>query len=796
MKISSKFSTRLHLVNKTVLVIVSLCIVLTVNHLQKQQALENAEKKSLILLQHNLAVHSYFNQQLKPQLFELTESIRKPNDFDPTWMSSTYAVRSIDALYRQQSGNQYYYKEAAINARSPENEADKFERDLIERLKQEPSLQKLSGIRTLEGKPYFYTLIRGESMEQSCLRCHSVPDKAPGDMVRHYGPERSFNRIDGELVSAISIRVPLSEAYQAANQLSLKLSLALIAVLLGMYFLQQRMLRSLVTAPLARLQAQADAIANNPEQLGQQIPLETTREMNAIASSFNTMSARLKDFIENLEQTVAERTRDLSESERKLRLLFEHMTTGFAMHQMLYDEQYKPIDYRFIEANPAFEQLTGLKADAIIGRTVREILPDTEPFWIETYARVTATGQPASFEYFSKTLGKHFQVHAFSPQPGFFATIFSDITQRQQAIEALRHSEERFRDIAESMADWIWETDANGHYSYCSPSVTRILGYQPEEMIGKSPFDFMTPDSRTEVQTYFARIAKEADRISNLHNWNITKDGQRICICTNGVPILNNNGQLIGYRGVDNDVTETLLLEQQLRQSQKLQSIGRLTAGIAHDFNNKLMVIRGNAELAQMALPDTTKLQQRLELIIQTTEQSRDITGQLLAFSRQQPIMPRKIDLNQLLTTLQSSLTCLIGDDIQIIFTPGQDIWPLFIDPIQIDQIVMNLALNARDAMPQGGQIVITTANVTIAEQAAPGEYVLLSVADTGSGMDADTLEHIFEPFFTTKDVGKGTGLGLATIHGIVVQNSGFIEVASQPGHGTTFKLYLPRHSE
>lgn len=673
---TTRLSTRIHLANKAVLVLVSLCIVLTVNYLQKQQALQHAEKESLILLQHNLALHSYFNQQLKPRLFKLTEPVRKANDFDPVWMSSTYAVRSIDALYRQQSGSQHYYKEAAINARSPENEADAFERGLIERLKHEPSLQQLSGIRTLEGKPYFYTLIRGESMEQSCLRCHSTPSKAPGDMVRHYGPERSFNRFDGELVSAISIRVPLNDAYQAANQFSLKLSLALISVLLGMHLLQRRMLQTLVSAPLARLQAQADAIANDPEQLGRQIPLETTREMNAIASSFNTMSTRLKDFIENLEQAVAERTRDLSESEHKLRLLFENMTTGFANHQMLYDQHGKPYDYRFLEINQAFERLTGLEASSVVGKTALEILPGTEPFWIETYGAVATSGKPLSFKHYAPDLKRHYQVWAFCPQPGYFATLFSDIT-------------------------------------------------------------------------------------------------------------------------------EAVALEQQLRQSQKLQSIGRLAAGIAHDFNNKLMVIRGNAELALMALPDTTKLLQRLELIIQTTEQSRDITGQLLAFSRQQASMPRKIDLNQLLATLQSSLSCLIGDDIQISFTPGQDIWPLFIDPIQIDQIVMNLALNARDAMPQGGQITITTENSAVVKPAAqgmpnhaPGDYVLLSMSDTGSGMDADTLEHIFEPFFTTKDIGKGTGLGLATIHGIVVQNNGFIEVASQPGHGSTFKIYLPRHSQ
>lgn len=675
LKGTTKLCTRLHLANKVVFIITSLCIVLTVNYLQKQQALESAEEKSLILLQHNLALHSYFNQQLKPNLFKLTESVRKPHDFDPTWMSSTYAVRSIDALYRQQSGSQYYYKEAAINARSPENEADSFERDLIERLKREPSLQKLSGIRTLEGKPYFYTLIRGESMEQSCLRCHSTPGKAPGDLVRHYGPSRSFNRNNGELISAISIRIPLNAAYQNANRFSAKLVLALITVLAGMYFLQRSLLRRLVTEPLARFQGQADAIANDLEQLGSHIPTDFTPEMNAIADSFNTMSSRLKNFVNQLEQTVAERTAELAESERKFRLLFENMTTGFAMHQMLYDEQGTPSDYRFMEVNPAFETLTGLKAADIIGKTLLELLPGTEPFWIETYGKVATSGKPISFKHYAPHLGRHYQVWAFCPQTGYFAALFSDIT-------------------------------------------------------------------------------------------------------------------------------DAVHLEEQLRQAQKLESIGRLAAGIAHDFNNKLMVIRGNAELAQLALPNTAKLTERLATIIEAADQSRGITSQLLAFSRLQHVVPRLIDLNQVIKVCHDSLTVLIGEEIQIRFVPGSDSWPIFMDPIQIDQIVMNLVLNARDAMPHGGHIVITTENVTMSAPPAsspsspPGDYVLLSINDDGSGMDNATLEHIFEPFFTTKDVGKGTGLGLATIHGIVVQNNGFIEVVSQADHGTTFKIYLPRHLE
>ncbi|NJD38727.1 MAG: DUF3365 domain-containing protein [Geobacter sp.] len=671
MKIT-RLKHRINLANIVMLMVTACSVVLLVNHVQKKYALEQAEEKSLILLQHNLAIHSYINKQLKPNLFVLTDPVRSPEYFDPVWMSSTFAVRGIDELYRSQMQSPYYYKEAAINARSPENEADDFERGFINRLKQEPGLNKLSGVRNLDGNPYFFTLIRGESMEKGCLRCHSTPDKAPDKMVAAYGATRSFNRTDGELVSAISIRIPLYEAYQEANRFSAKLSLLLLGILLVTYYLQNRLITGLVIAPLDRFRLQADAIAYNADQIGAQIPDIHSEEMNEIARSFNNMSTRIKQFVDGLEQTIEERTAQLVESEAKLRLLFENMTNGFALHQMLYDQAGKPCDYRFIEVNPAFEKLTGLTASQVIGKTVREVIPATEDYWMEVYDTVTRSGEPVSFDHYSEGLQRSFKVWAFCPQPGYFATIFNDISNLVQ-------------------------------------------------------------------------------------------------------------------------------LEDQLRQSQKLEAIGRLAGGVAHDFNNKLMVILGNAELIQMALPDTGRLPERLQQIMQAAHQSRDITTQLLAFSRQQLTSPRPVELNVTVQATVQNLTVLIGDSIRMIFMPEQESGMVYMDPVQIDQIIMSLVLNARDAMPDGGTLTIATERVSIDEQssllstkAAPGEYLLLSVKDSGVGIDAATLEQIFDPFFTTKDVGKGTGLGLATVYGIVAQNRGFIDVSSQPGIGTVFRIYLP----
>jgi len=242
------------------------------------------------------------------------------------------------------------------------------------------------------------------------------------------------------------------------------------------------------------------------------------------------------------------------------------------------------------------------------------------------------------------------------------------------------------------------------------------------------------------------------------------------------------------------------VLLQQLHQSQKLEAIGQLAGGVAHDFNNKLMVILGNADLAMMDIYDSGKILGHLVEIRRAAEHSRDITYRLLAFSRQEVISPKELNANKIIADSLKSLSRLIGEHIAITFAPDDKLWCIRIDPVQLDQIVMNLAINARDAMPNGGTFAIETRNITMDRagcsailNAVPGEYVRITFCDSGTGMDTDTLTHIFEPFFTTKEIGRGTGLGLATVYGIIGQNNCLINVASQPGQGTSFSIYFPR---
>ena len=306
-----KIGSLLNLVVGAVFVVVAVMVVIVVNYHMRQQALTEAESKARILLDRNLASHTYFSHNLKPRLFEWTEPFRSDDYFDPTWMSSTYAVREIDEYFKSLSPADYYYKECAINARSPENEADAYERAFIDELNANPELVERSVIRTLDGKPYFITLRRGEVMEETCLRCHNTPDEAPRGLIDHYGPERSFNREVGDVVSAISIRAPLAVAYAEANRFSLRLSGLLLMLLLCLFVAQSWLNKRLLFASLARIRDKALQISTGGEHLGEEIPLPLGRELSELTTAFNAMSVRLRRNVDRLEERVEERTVEL-----------------------------------------------------------------------------------------------------------------------------------------------------------------------------------------------------------------------------------------------------------------------------------------------------------------------------------------------------------------------------------------------------------------------------------------------------------------------------------------------------
>lgn len=403
-------------------------------------------------------------------------------------------------------------------------------------------------------------------------------------------------------------------------------------------------------------------------------------------------------------------------------------------------------------------------------------------------------------------------------RPSYFRTFFTDTTESIKALRASEASERKLELIAANSRDIIWTMDFDFNLTYMSPSVTRVTGFTPEEVMRMNTEDIVTPESFAEAIRNLKRAldielgGKPVDsrRTTTLLQEVYCKNGGTLWMEMTATLIRNDEGRPIGILAAGRDVTarlraeeEKAKLEEQLVQVQKMETIGRLAGGIAHDFNNMLNVILGYVDLARLRLSSQHPVMKDIEEIERAAIRSRDITTQLLAFSRRQVIEPKVIDLNDMIADIRKTLLHLIGEHIQLFLHIGENLGRIRIDPSQMEQILINLAVNARDAMPEGGTITIATDNVELDEaygrdhlDMVPGSYVRLSVCDDGWGMDRETLKHIFEPFYTLKEREQGTGLGLATVYGIVKQNEGFINVYSEPGKGTSFNIYLPRTDE
>ncbi len=707
-------------------------------------------------------------------------------------------------------------------------------------------------------------------------------------------------------------------------------------------------------------------------------PMETEftyRDAKGMEKIYNWRLAPERDDSGNI-QSVLSICRDITEHrkiENDYRTLFREMLDGFSLHEIICDRDGTPVDYRFLAVNPAFERMTGLKAEQVLGRTVLEVFPDTEPHWIETYGNVALTGEPVFFENVSRALDKYFEVTAFRPAFGQFACIFSDISKRKRAErEILRQSrvlsaingvfrqtlnassEEEVARICLNLAQevtgsrigFIGETDGQDRFNtltvnhqgwlrHDKQDVNKINGMAIRGIWGRviregrgcftnepsSHPDWLDiPEDHPDIQSFlgvplfrgdqvFGMIAvgnnpdgytddhlKDLENLSfafveSLNRWRTEKtvrtsqqtlsslfnairesvcfldrDGKILAVnrtfasrlnrqvedCVgrsvysllppdvaekrktfmdavirsgepneftdqrdnrvflhNMWPVKNTDGTVDCLAIFSVDVTdikraeaEKERLQSQLNQAQKMESVGRLAGGVAHDFNNMMGVILGHTDMILDQMPETHPLHRDLVEIQKAAQRSAGLTQQLLAFARKQTVSPRPMNLNDTVEGMLKMLRRLIGEDVDLEWIPGGRLGAVLMDPSQIDQILVNLCVNARDALGDFGKVSIETAMASF-DQAycearpdfIPGDYVMLSVSDNGSGMEKETIARLFEPFFTTKELGKGTGLGLSTVYGIVRQNNGFISVHSVRGQGTSFKIYLPLHT-
>ncbi len=488
----------------------------------------------------------------------------------------------------------------------------------------------------------------------------------------------------------------------------------------------------------------------------------------------------------------------LLESESRLRSIFLAAPIGIGV----------VVDRIVKDANDRLCDMTGYSRSELVGQSARMLYPTYEEYnhvGSEKYRQIKEKGTGSVETRWRRKDGTIIDVllssTPFNPVDLSAGVTFTalDITEQKQTENELRHEKERFHNLIHNAPFGMLMIDKYGIFNYANPKFTEIFGYDLKDVPdGKKWFELAYPDPeyrRQVVSAWIEDLKSYEPGEKRPRVYKVTcRDGFRKVI--NFIPVCLKTGENII---ACEDITERIKLENQLRQAQKMESVGRLAGGVAHDFNNMLQAIMGYAELGMLNIKPGEAPDANLIQISQAAQRAANLVGQLLAFARRQAVSLKVIDLNNTVASMLGMLIRVIGEDIELIWKPGLDPWPVKMDPAQIDQILANLLVNARDAIEGAGSIIIETGNAVLDEAYCsvnagfmPGKYVMLTVSDSGSGMDTKTASQIFEPFFTTKEVGKGTGLGLAMVYGIVKQNSGFINVYSEPGLGTTFKIYLP----
>jgi two-component system, cell cycle sensor histidine kinase and response regulator CckA len=492
----------------------------------------------------------------------------------------------------------------------------------------------------------------------------------------------------------------------------------------------------------------------------------------------------------------------LRAAEQRHRTLFDHAAEGIAIHELVRDESGRVVNYRLTDINRQYESIVGLTAGEVVGRLATDVYGTAEPPYLAEFSSAPLTGRPLRFETYFAPMDKHFSISVAPIGPNGFATIFFDVT----ALRKSQQEHETLSALVENSSEFVGMATLEGAVVYVNEAGRRLSGLARDaELSGLTVFDFAPPDWHARIAEHILPAVRERGIWSGeAAVFNRTTGAVISVDITVFVIPSRETGAPLCLATVMHDISERTRareqrerLEAQLRQAQKMESIGRLAGGVAHDFNNLLTSILGNVELALDGVNPSDPMHPFLQDVRTAGESAASLTRQLLAFSRKQIIEPRVLNLNSLLANMERMLRRTIGEDIVLDVHPAEGIGSVRADAGQMEQVVVNLAVNARDAMPDGGRLRIDTENAEVGEDlclqhpgARPGTYVVLSVSDTGVGMDENTMAQVFEPFFTTKSL--GTGLGLATVYGAVAQNGGFIATASTLGRGTTFRIYLP----
>ena len=457
-----------------------------------------------------------------------------------------------------------------------------------------------------------------------------------------------------------------------------------------------------------------------------------------------------------------------------------------------------------LDANNTYCRMYGYSYEELKGNQVRDVIhPDHHATFIECRRQIDETGSAKKTESMdvckdgrTVPIDIHAVMFSYKGKPAYLG-VLRDITERKGAEVALRESEKKYRTILETIEEGYWESDMGGSLTFFNASMCRILGYAGDELLGM-PYRQVTDEKSTEIAVQaLNKVCTTGKPARGFEYEIIRKDGVKRYVESSASLIIDSGGQPIGFRGIIRDITDKKVLEAQFRQAQKMESVGTLAGGIAHDFNNLLMGILGNASIILLDIDPDHPHYERLKGIEQHVQSGADLTGQLLGFARGGKYEVRPANLNEVIKK-SSAMFARTKKEIKIHMKYQEDIWSVEVDQGQIEQALLNLYVNAWQAMPGGGDLYLQTENTSLDENyvkpygVEPGRYVKILVTDTGVGMDEATRQRIFDPFFTTKDMGRGTGLGMASVYGIIKNHGGIIAVYSEKGVGTTFNIYLP----
>lgn len=508
-------------------------------------------------------------------------------------------------------------------------------------------------------------------------------------------------------------------------------------------------------------------------------------------TEFGTVATLIDQFFGQKEKLVREYEERIR-AERRAQDIVENAPFGILFIRYNPDEQ-----LILMGANLAADKILNREHQLLVGKTIEEIYPTLAQTEVpDAYRKIARTGERYDSDGVVVLRGEirlTFEIHAFLYGPNLIASFFQEVTERKRTENALRASEEKFRNLVENMLDLVWQSDAKGRFTYISPNITHLLGYQPEEVIGRLSTDYMASDDRANLDKEIADFIRNQQSIRGLSFDLIHKNGYRVAFELNASPLIDSEGKCLGFVGICRDITLRRQLEAEQIKVQKLESLGVLAGGIAHDFNNILTGILGNISLANMGTDDP-KISALLDEAEKASMDARDLVRKLLTFAKGGAPIKEKISLEEIIR--ETSKFALSGSPTEISYNFSENLPQVALDRDQFNQVVQNIILNSVQAMPDGGKIsiVVDTVSGLVDLPSASDRYIRIRISDTGVGIPEENIERVFDPYFTTKEFGSGMGLSVA--YSIIKRHGGHINATSRIGEGTTFSIFLPAEEE